>query len=47
MADLVVGESVLSTRPVWHEGGWINPPEGPGLGITVNEDHLRHARLDQ
>jgi len=37
----------LVDRPVWHTDGWINPPEGPGLGITVNEDLVRHARLDQ
>jgi L-alanine-DL-glutamate epimerase-like enolase superfamily enzyme len=37
----------LVDRPVWHTDGWINPPEGPGLGITVNEDLVRSARLDQ
>jgi len=37
----------LVDRPVWHEGGWVNPPQGPGLGITINEDLVRSARLDR
>ncbi|NJM81583.1 MAG: mandelate racemase/muconate lactonizing enzyme family protein [Tabrizicola sp.] len=36
----------LVDKPVWHSDGWINPPEGPGLGIEINEDLVRAARLD-
>ncbi|MDM7931659.1 mandelate racemase/muconate lactonizing enzyme family protein [Tabrizicola sp.] len=37
----------LVDKPVWHTNGWINRPEGPGLGIAINEDLVQSARLDQ
>ncbi len=33
--------------PLWHEGGFVNKPAGPGLGITVNEELVTHMRLDR
>ncbi len=35
----------LVDRPVWHENGFVNRPEGPGLGIEINEDLVASARL--
>ena len=35
----------LVDRPVWHEKGFVNLPEGPGLGIEINEDLVKSARL--
>lgn len=32
--------------PIWHTDGYVNPPTGPGLGITINEDLVHSARLD-
>lgn len=37
----------LVDRPVWHTDGWVNRPEGVGLGIEVNEDLVESARLDR
>lgn len=37
----------LVDRPVWHKDGWVDMPQGPGLGITVNEDLVASARLDR
>jgi L-alanine-DL-glutamate epimerase-like enolase superfamily enzyme len=37
----------LVDRPVWHTDGWINLPQGPGLGIEINEDLVQSARLDR
>jgi L-alanine-DL-glutamate epimerase-like enolase superfamily enzyme len=37
----------LVDRPVWHVDGFINPPEGPGLGVMINEDLVHSARLDK
>ena len=37
----------LVDRPVWHTNGWINQPQGPGLGIEINEDLVQSARLDK
>ncbi|EPX84584.1 L-alanine-DL-glutamate epimerase [Rubellimicrobium thermophilum DSM 16684] len=37
----------LVDRPVWHRDGWVDRPEGPGLGIVINEDLVQHARLDR
>ena len=36
----------LVDRPVWHREGWVNPPQGVGLGIEINEDLVQSARLD-
>ncbi len=36
----------LVDRPVTHTDGWVNEPTGAGLGIEINEDLVRHARLD-
>lgn len=37
----------LVDRPVWHTGGFVHRPEGPGLGIAVNEELVESARLDR
>jgi L-alanine-DL-glutamate epimerase-like enolase superfamily enzyme len=37
----------LVDRPVWHTDGWLNAPDGPGLGVTINEDLVASARLDR
>lgn len=36
----------LVDRPIWHKDGFVDMPQGPGLGIRVNEDLVRSARLD-
>ena len=36
----------LVDRPVWHTEGFVNRPDGPGLGIEINEDLIRSARMD-
>ncbi len=36
----------LVDRPVWHDDGYVRLPEGPGLGIAVNEDLVAASRLD-
>ena len=36
----------LADRPVWHEDGYVPMPDGPGLGITINEDFVQSARMD-
>ncbi len=36
----------LVDRPVWHTDGYVHLPTGPGLGIEINEDLVRSARLD-
>ena len=37
----------LVDRPVWHRNGYVNIPEGPGLGIVINEELVASARLDR
>ncbi len=37
----------LVDRPVWHVDGYVNMPDGPGLGIAVNEDLVQSARMDR
>jgi len=34
----------LVTEPIRSVGGRVRPPDGPGLGVTVDEDRLRHFR---
>ncbi len=36
----------LVDRPVWHTEGFVNLPNGPGLGIEINEDLVQSARMD-
>lgn len=36
----------LVDKPIWHTGGYVNMPEGPGLGIEVNEDLVKSALLN-
>lgn len=36
----------LVDKPVWHENGFVPMPQGPGLGIEINEDLVTSARLD-
>ena len=35
----------LVDKPVWHKKGFVNAPEGVGLGIEINEDLVESARL--
>ncbi|WP_180900381.1 mandelate racemase/muconate lactonizing enzyme family protein [Martelella soudanensis] len=37
----------LVDRPVSHVNGFVTMPEGPGLGIVINEDLVASARLDR
>lgn len=32
-------------RPIWHDNGFVHMPEGPGLGIVVNEELVRSMAL--
>jgi L-alanine-DL-glutamate epimerase-like enolase superfamily enzyme len=36
----------LVDKPVWHTNGFVNMPQGPGLGIEINEDLVRSALLN-
>ena len=40
-------QSDLVDKPIWHEQGFVNLPEGPGLGIKINEELVQSARMDQ
>lgn len=37
----------LVDKPIWHRDGYVNMPEGAGLGIVINEDLVQSARLDK
>jgi L-alanine-DL-glutamate epimerase-like enolase superfamily enzyme len=37
----------LVSDPIDHEGGWISPPQSPGLGVEVLEDVVEHYRVDR
>ena len=37
----------LVDRPIWHIDGYVNLPDGPGLGIAINEDLVESARMDR
>ncbi len=37
----------LVDRPIWHVDGYVDIPDGPGLGIAVNEDLVESARMDR
>lgn len=37
----------LVDKPVWHTEGFVNLPEGPGLGIEINTDLVESARMDR
>jgi L-alanine-DL-glutamate epimerase-like enolase superfamily enzyme len=34
-------ENDLAVKPIRYEGGFLYPPEGPGLGVELNEDAVR------
>lgn len=34
----------LVDRPIWHKDGYVNMPDGPGLGIEINEELVESAR---
>ncbi len=36
----------LVERPITHVGGWMLPPQGPGLGIEVRSEVVDRYRLD-
>lgn len=36
----------LVDRPIWHTDGWVHMPQGPGLGIEINEELVASARLE-
>ncbi|MEO8882869.1 MAG: mandelate racemase/muconate lactonizing enzyme family protein [Devosia sp.] len=38
-------QNELVAEPIWHKGGVMTAPAGPGLGITVNEDVVRRLQL--
>jgi len=35
----------LVTNPIGHVDGWVSPPEGPGLGVEVDEAVVRRYRF--
>jgi L-alanine-DL-glutamate epimerase-like enolase superfamily enzyme len=35
----------LTTERVQAEDGWIDVPDGPGLGVTLNEDFVRSTKI--
>jgi L-alanine-DL-glutamate epimerase-like enolase superfamily enzyme len=35
----------LVTNPIEQRGGWVTPPEGPGLGVDVDETVVRRYRF--
>ncbi len=35
------------TQRVWNGGGQVHLPEGPGLGVAIDEDHVRHHALER
>lgn len=37
----------LVDKPIWHTDGYVHQPEGPGLGIEINEDLVESARMDR
>ena len=39
-------QSDIVDRPIWHENGFVPEPDGPGLGIEVNEVLVRSMALD-
>jgi L-alanine-DL-glutamate epimerase-like enolase superfamily enzyme len=36
----------LVRRPIEQRGGWVSPPEGPGLGVDMDEAVVRHYRFE-
>jgi L-alanine-DL-glutamate epimerase-like enolase superfamily enzyme len=38
-------QSDIVDRPIWHENGFVNMPQGAGLGITVDEEMVRSMAL--
>ena len=38
-------QNELVTEPFWHEGGFISPPDKPGLGIEVIESVVDRYRI--
>jgi L-alanine-DL-glutamate epimerase-like enolase superfamily enzyme len=35
----------LCSEPIRMEDGWVSVPEGPGLGIQVNQEVVRRYRV--
>ncbi len=35
----------LPVTPIWHEGGLVRPPEGPGLGIELRPEIVERYRI--
>ena len=35
----------LVRNPIGHVDGWVTPPEGPGLGVEVDESVVRRYRF--
>jgi L-alanine-DL-glutamate epimerase-like enolase superfamily enzyme len=35
----------LVTNPIEQRDGWVAPPEGPGLGVDVDEAVVRRYRF--
>jgi L-alanine-DL-glutamate epimerase-like enolase superfamily enzyme len=54
--DAFLFEDCVEDSPLRHEltnekiqakGGWISVPDGPGLGVTLNEDFIKSTLIDQ
>lgn len=35
----------LVAQPIWHEAGWVTPPDGPGLGVEPDERVIAKYRV--
>lgn len=38
-------QAEIVERPIWHDKGFVQTPEGPGLGISVKEEVVEAARI--
>lgn len=54
--DAFLFEDCVDDSPLRHEltvekvqaaGGWISPPQGPGLGVEINEDFVRRHLISE
>jgi len=43
--DVVVQSDLIGGQRLWHRDGWAYPPEGPGLGIEVDEAVVRRLAM--
>ena len=39
-------QNEIVDRPIWHTDGFVNEPQGTGLGITLDEERVRAMLLE-